>query len=316
MISRGGCPALSVLPAKTCSKCGELKPHEAFYRSSVSRDGRQWWCKGCMSPQTLKPKLCLSCQAGFVPPNGKVGFCSEECRRAGRYASIARYRSSEKGRAREAAAYTPRRLPKPCLTCGVSTLNPKFCSEECVSPPRVCSRCGEEFRRRGPGDRCSPCNVAARLERRPVPKPRVKRFVKTPYSMRIRQRPVTRSFVAGSCPMCGEPFVALAGTNPRFCSALCTKRAGRDLYTRRLRSAEKSERVFRRKVFERDNWTCRLCLKPVDRDAVVPAPLAPTVDHILPLSLTGPHVYANVQTAHFICNSAKAQNVTQLSFAA
>jgi 5-methylcytosine-specific restriction endonuclease McrA len=74
--------------------------------------------------------------------------------------------------------------------------------------------------------------------------------------------------------------------------------------------------VFRRKVFERDGWTCRLCSKPVERDAQVPAYLAPTLDHILPLALGGLHEYSNVQCAHFICNSRKGDSVAQLAWGA
>lgn len=74
--------------------------------------------------------------------------------------------------------------------------------------------------------------------------------------------------------------------------------------------------IFRRKVFERDGWTCRICRKPVDREAKVPHPKAPTVDHVVPLALGGAHVYTNVQTAHFICNSRKSHHVIQLAFAA
>lgn len=182
--------------------------------------------------------------------------------------------------------------------------------------PRACLRCGTDVRGHGRATLCRPCRVRQLEERRRpnrAPKPKV---VRTPYLMRLRQRPVTRSFIAGSCPVCGSSFVALAGTNPRYCSALCTKRAGRQLHVQRFRAAEKFERIYRRKVFERDAWTCRLCMKPIDRDARVPDPLSATIDHILPLALGGAHVYENVQAAHFICNSAKAHNVTQLSFAA
>jgi 5-methylcytosine-specific restriction endonuclease McrA len=84
----------------------------------------------------------------------------------------------------------------------------------------------------------------------------------------------------------------------------------------RRRVAQGAERIYRRKVYERDDWTCRLCLKPVDRDAVVPAPMAATLDHVVPLSLGGEHVYSNVQCAHFLCNSTKGANVVQLRFAA
>lgn len=153
-----------------------------------------------------------------------------------------------------------------------------------------------------------------------VPKPRsvparFARVTKTRFVCRLHERPKVRRFVAGSCPVCGDAFVVLAWTGVRFCSRPCARKADRELYQGRLRAA-RTERVYRRKVFERDGWVCRLCLKAVDRDAVVPADLAPTVDHILPLALGGLHEYANVQCAHFICNSRKSANVAQLSFAA
>ena len=101
----------------------------------------------------------------------------------------------------------------------------------------------------------------------------------------------------------------------RFCSPVCEKRESRRVRRDRKR-AQHVERVFRLKVYERDGWTCRICRKPVDRGAEVPHPKAPTLDHILPIALGGLHEYVNVQTAHFICNSRKSANVSQLSFAA
>ena len=65
------------------------------------------------------------------------------------------------------------------------------------------------------------------------------------------------------------------------------------------------ENVYRRKVFERDGWRCQLCRKPVKRDAVVPHPKAPVLDHIIPLAAGGTHEPANVQCAHYLCNSLK-----------
>ncbi len=57
--------------------------------------------------------------------------------------------------------------------------------------------------------------------------------------------------------------------------------------------ADQSE-VFRSAdVYERDDWTCRLCLSPLNRDAVWPAPDSPSVDHIVPLSRGGAHALAN-----------------------
>ena len=69
------------------------------------------------------------------------------------------------------------------------------------------------------------------------------------------------------------------------------------------------EHVDRRRVFDRDDWMCRLCHEPVHREAEVPHPLAPTIDHVVPLARGGTHEMANVQTAHFECNRLKADNL-------
>jgi 5-methylcytosine-specific restriction endonuclease McrA len=68
--------------------------------------------------------------------------------------------------------------------------------------------------------------------------------------------------------------------------------------------------VTRRKVFERDNYTCQLCgVKCLERftlDDGVPDPVCPTVDHIIALSkrLRG-HTWDNVQCACWQCNVDK-----------
>jgi len=63
------------------------------------------------------------------------------------------------------------------------------------------------------------------------------------------------------------------------------------------------------RVFERDNWMCRICGDPVNRDARTPELDAPTVDHIVPLARGGAHAPDNWQTAHFYCNSVKSDQI-------
>jgi len=67
--------------------------------------------------------------------------------------------------------------------------------------------------------------------------------------------------------------------------------------------------VYRSRIFERDQWCCQLCHSKVNRDAVVPNPKAPTLDHILPLSKGGTHEPSNVQLACFLCNSLKGDRL-------
>lgn len=52
-------------------------------------------------------------------------------------------------------------------------------------------------------------------------------------------------------------------------------------------------------------WRCQLCGGRVQRNRETPHPKAPVLDHILPLAAGGTHEPANVQLAHFICNSEK-----------
>lgn len=64
--------------------------------------------------------------------------------------------------------------------------------------------------------------------------------------------------------------------------------------------------VSRHAIFQRDKWTCHLCGKRVKRSEQAPHPLAPTIDHVIPLAVGGTHEPANCRTAHFLCNSTKS----------
>lgn len=58
-------------------------------------------------------------------------------------------------------------------------------------------------------------------------------------------------------------------------------------------------------IYERDGYRCKLCGKRLNMKAAVPHPMAPTIDHIVPLAQGGTHEPANAQAAHFLCNSIK-----------
>ena len=51
---------------------------------------------------------------------------------------------------------------------------------------------------------------------------------------------------------------------------------------------------------------CAICGRPVDFDLKPPDPMAPSVDHIIPISKGGhPSDLANLQLAHLCCNQKK-----------
>jgi 5-methylcytosine-specific restriction endonuclease McrA len=57
----------------------------------------------------------------------------------------------------------------------------------------------------------------------------------------------------------------------------------------------------RLKVFERDGFKC------VYPNCEVKKPVL-TIDHIIPISKGGPHMYYNVQATHRKCNAAKGNS--------
>jgi 5-methylcytosine-specific restriction endonuclease McrA len=77
---------------------------------------------------------------------------------------------------------------------------------------------------------------------------------------------------------------------------------------KRRRLYLKGEEIDRMYVFERDNWTCRICGNLIDSTLRFPHKLAATLDHIIPLGLGGQHTYKNVGAAHAMCNFEKGCN--------
>lgn len=189
--------------------------------------------------------------------------------------------------------------PHPCVTCGTTTESRrKYCSPSCIPSripkrkPRliaVCPTCEQTF--------TAPRSDSTYCSKRCAPSWRTSsdRYNARRMAERAKQR--------GSCLECGK---AWAGRKRKFCSLACQveyhRSHERHAYRARLHLA-RVERVSRQRVFERDQRVCQLCYAPVDLS--LRGPEGPSLDHIIPLSRGGEHSYANVQLAHFRCNSRK-----------
>lgn len=73
------------------------------------------------------------------------------------------------------------------------------------------------------------------------------------------------------------------------------------------------EKFDRKEIFERDNYVCHICDEPTDATVRHPSPLAPTIDHVIPLAKGGTHTRDNIKTAHSRCNVAKGIKVLSLA---
>lgn len=87
-----------------------------------------------------------------------------------------------------------------------------------------------------------------------------------------------------------------------YCSSECRLKAERQRRGKRHAARDRA-------IFERDGLICHICWEPLERDEIVPHPLAPTIDHIIPVSKGGGNEEANKQAAHYRCNVLKGDRL-------
>lgn len=96
------------------------------------------------------------------------------------------------------------------------------------------------------------------------------------------------------------------------CSAPRTAERYRSKARRRraLKRGLTAEKYTLAKIAGRDGYRCGLCGSSVDMTIKNPHPWAPTIDHIVPISLGGDDTRGNVWLAHRVCNLRKGNRVT------
>lgn len=207
-----------------------------------------------------------------------------------------------------------------CLHCGepndpTTVRARKWCSARCEmrgrrgrsSRPSACERCAVQLPLAARTDKkyCDRCEREVRNQASNVCKAKRRE---------VERRARRRVWVAGQCRHCGRAYVAQfrRGTIQTYCSRGCVKGAVQVRRRARKQGAYRAD-VVRSRIFERDGWRCQICKRKVRRDKAVPDPLAPVLDHIIPLAAGaeqgGIHAPHNVQCAHFICNSIKGATV-------
>lgn len=296
-----------LLPA-TCSGCGG--PMKSYLDEPLCRPCRRLRPKG--KPQGKKPDTpCAGC--------GKLLYSSPSSLPAGLR------------RCHDCRRANPTRPPvAPCEWCGEDFQPQKrrvrFCSKACkyaarVTRPQqaVCAYCGETFTHSAKSQDCCSQRCAARLRAGwstctdlvHAPRPDA---CGLPAAHPARRQP-TRTWwtyiASGHCRRCGDTFTAPANTDdiPAYCSARCLRADAKDRRRARKRDAYITD-VRRSDIIERDHGRCQLCGRKVDQTKVAPHPRSPTLDHIIPLANGGTHEPANVQLAHFLCNSIKSNRGT------
>lgn len=241
-----------------------------------------------------------------------------------------------------------------CLVCGrtFESVVGRYCSLACRpwnprgqepwhAKPRTCPSCQQPAVFGAQAKECRDCRDAALVIARMRPcltcgvaftRPGSKRYCSGACMSEMDRRKAKASYVqtperAYVCVVCGQEFTRSGRHGkPQSCSRRCGNRLPANIEAHRNASARRrawkrgagiGDPVRRGDIFERDGWRCQLCGKRLARDERSPHPLSPTIDHIVPLAAGGRHEPANVQAAHFLCNSRKgAKGSGQLRWSA
>lgn len=231
-----------------------------------------------------------------------------------------------------------------CAHCGTTLASKRrrYCSTACYGAgktkhgnrrPRPCEVCGTEYKpshstQRTCGRACgAKANPHYDRVRKPIePRSSVVEWKPCRICQRWMSRPLlvlcsddcrredARRYAAATfvsqakpttlpCLICGRDYTTRTATNGGTCKR-CQNRARKD-DKRAERFGVQYERIDRLSVYWRDDWICQLCGDPVDRTAQAPHPLSASLDHIIPISRGGDHLYENVQCTHLGCNIAK-----------
>lgn len=116
------------------------------------------------------------------------------------------------------------------------------------------------------------------------------------------------------CKWCGDKYQM--EYNESFCSDKCRGNQKRK-YDKRIGATRTHAQRAKKyggvakynikaiKVFERDNWKCKICGCKVQKENIYNDNAA-ELDHIVPLSIGGHHTYSNIQTSCRKCNLKKS----------
>jgi hypothetical protein len=203
--------------------------------------------------------------------------------------------------------YTKQRV---CPTChqAFSSSGNLYCSDSCKAKAkkpkqvvtRVCVECAKVF----------PVRLRTSKQQTCSPKCRAARLSKVLRGKKYSQYRRTTTYEV-TCVECGQGFTAVQKTQV-ICHTCQRRKHGHGKPEKRAKRKGvpyvygiKPERVF-----DRDGWRCQLCgCKTPQRLRGKNQPRSPEVDHIIPISQGGGHLWENVQCLCRECNQRKRARI-------
>lgn len=137
-----------------------------------------------------------------------------------------------------------------------------------------------------------------------------------------------KSLTGQICIECGEEFVA-SRKNQKYCSNKCNNKANRVdwRYTNKLKNKRFQRALLNgngnydyitlEELVKRDGNICHICGDKIDYEDYtysnnshfIVGPNYPSIDHVVPISKGGAHIWKNVKLAHHYCNTLKSNKI-------
>ena len=288
---------------RSCQGCGVALP-------PMRRPGRarKWCSEACriragradgryvyaQEPKQVTEHTCRSCGAQFTAPRTRR-YCTRQCRPS--MAREARREADRRGYAAKERGI--------CSSCGADCRPGRTRCKACFTRVlaalgRVTAHSASEARSRAA--------LRRRLDAWLAPKPPA--LPVGPKGLHQQRWAARRDvqhqiFVAGPCGECGTYFMG-EGRAARYCSDRCLRRA-RIRAHRQRRGKFAISTAARLAIYERDAWTCQLCMEHVDPELHYLDDMAATLDHIecQSWSLIPNHQPSNLRLTHRRCNTER-----------
>ena len=142
------------------------------------------------------------------------------------------------------------------------------------------------------GCHCAACREAKRIEMAAYVAKVRERDGLTPTQ---KYRPGLTRRQPGECSKCGKWLTSTTLVEP----TCATCRGNRPGYSIKITPAD------RRAIYDRDGWSCQICMDPVDTTLSPNDTWAATLDHIVPRAQGGTDDAGNLRLAHRWCNSVR-----------
>jgi|GEM_PF-1497612 len=289
-------------------------------------------------------KICEYCDASFTSNGRQARFCSLRCSSRAHGPS----RSAHYSAIRPSGCASPG-CDEPRVPQGDRKRAPRLCRthekiEKAIRRPRTCEVCNSAYVPTYSQQRTCSRQCGAEINGRVA---QLRSTVHLPRPKPVRSRPCKEcgaSIAQARTTVCSEacrkarrnraerasrlvgratPALSRCGacgaevpSRRKRCEACLEQTRWRRKHNERVRRRARDKQVKRERytlaeIAERDRFRCGLCRKRVPMTRAVPHPKAPTIDHVVPLSISLDDTRANVQLAHFECNWRKADGGSQ-----